>query len=481
LYGTGEWSLVSGSGNIANVHAPRTILYDLALGNNILQWTITNGSCTSSDELMIVNNSPTIAEAGENAEVCGETAILYANSPIVGYGYWTVMSGKGEFADSLNFNTTVNGLNFGENIMRWTTRNGDCLTIDEITVANHLAYIYAGEDQVVYEPEAVLAGNNPGMGTGQWLLTAGTGNMDSPGTFSTSVTELGAGLNTFEWTIINGSCTAHDQVVINYKVMPRVGFIASQAEGCPGLTVGFINTTQYGTTYRWELGDGTVTYEVNPSHTYYFADHFTVRLTAFGPDNQQVTADTVISIHMKPVAGFQFAPDTAMINKPFRCYNNSYGDALTNVWDFGDHETSGEKDPMHYYRNSGEYDITLMVTSEFGCTDTLTKKVIVAEDGLIVFPNAFTPDPNGSNGGVYNENDRTNDVFHPYHENVIEFHMEIYSRWGVLLFESDDINIGWDGYYKGELLARDVYVWKATGRFVGGTKFLKTGNVLLVK
>jgi gliding motility-associated-like protein len=372
-------------------------------------------------------------------------------------------------------------LNFGDNTLRWTTTNGACSTIDEVTITNNLAFVYAGEDQVVYSSGTSLTGNNPGMGAGQWLLSAGAGLIYDPANFTTPVNELGAGLNTFEWTVTNGNCIARDFVTINFKVMPKVGFMVNQAEGCPGLTVDFVNTTRYGTTYKWDMGDGTASSEINPRHTFEYADDYRIRLIAFGPDNLEVSTDTTIRIHTKPVSQFQFAPDTAFVNKPVRLYDESYGGASYYSWNFGDNEFSSDKNPLHYYKNSGIYTITLMVESEFGCTDTTTLSIIVADDGRIVFPNAFSPNINGSSEGVYDDNDHSNDVFHPYHENVAEFHMEIYSRWGVLLFETHDIHIGWDGYYKGELLARDVYVWKATGKYISGSEFLKTGNVLLIK
>jgi gliding motility-associated-like protein len=480
LYGAGEWSLVSGAGIISNPGSPRTGISDLALGNNLLTWTITNQNCTSSDDILITNNSPTIADAGSDVEVCGSTAILYANSPMVGYGYWEVISGTGDFADSLNYNTTVSGLNFGENTLRWTTQNGNCSTIDEIAIVNNISYVYAGDDRVVYEDKTILSGNNPGSGAGEWLLLAGAGAIGLPGSFTSPVASLGAGLNTFEWTITNGTCTARDQVIINYKVMPKVGFIADKTDGCPGLTVAFVNTTRYGITYRWDMGDGTVSADVNPSYTYYYPGEYIVKLTAFGPDNKTVSSSALITVQRPPVADFQFAPDTAFVNKAIRCYDYSYGTSVYS-WDFGDNERSNEANPMHYYKTSGEFIITLMVASEYGCTDTFSRNIFVAEDGLIIFPNAFTPNPNGSNEGYYTENDRNNDVFHPYHENVAEFHMEIYSRWGVMLYETDDINIGWDGYYKGSLLARDVYIWKANGKYVSRSEFFKTGTVVLIK
>jgi gliding motility-associated-like protein len=65
---------------------------------------------------------------------------------------------------------------------------------------------------------------------------------------------------------------------------------------------------------------------------------------------------------------------------------------------------------------------------------------------------------------------------------VIEYQLQIYNKWGELLFESKDVNRGWDGYYRGQLCKQDVYVWKVVARFVDGQLFEKAGDVtLLVK
>jgi len=215
-------------------------------------------------------------------------------------------------------------------------------------------------------------------------------------------------------------------------------------------------------------------------YTYNTLGEYNVKLIAYGPDNKNVVSDTIIKIHPSPIAEFQVAPDEIFINKAMRCYDYSFN-ASSFSWDFGDNSYSQENNPVHYYSKGGEYKITLKVISDNNCIDTVSHKIHVLEDGIILFPNAFTPDLNGSGGGVYTDNDRSNDVFHPYHENVTEFHMELYSRWGVLLFETNDIYIGWDGYYKGSLMDEDVYVWKASGKFVSGAEFLETGTVLLIR
>jgi gliding motility-associated-like protein len=121
----------------------------------------------------------------------------------------------------------------------------------------------------------------------------------------------------------------------------------------------------------------------------------------------------------------------------------------------------------------------LVAINTHQCTDTAVK--IVQISGDIQFPNAFTPDPTGSKGGHYSLSDYSNHIFFPVSQGVNEFKIQIFNRWGELVFESNDINIGWDGYYKGQICQQDVYVYQATATFVDGRKVEKKGDVLLIR
>lgn len=101
-------------------------------------------------------------------------------------------------------------------------------------------------------------------------------------------------------------------------------------------------------------------------------------------------------------------------------------------WDFGDGTTSTDSMPFHTYNDVGEYEITLIVRSGLECLDTLIVPVSVVE-GLIV-PNVFTPN-----------NDGWNDVFDVRTSNVGPFKIEIYNRWGNVVFETTSPQISWDG------------------------------------
>jgi hypothetical protein len=123
------------------------------------------------------------------------------------------------------------------------------------------------------------------------------------------------------------------------------------------------------------------------------------------------------------------------------------------------------------------------VISEYGCSDTLTvSNAFTGSANFIKFPNAFIPNPNGPSSGYYStSSDEEGHVFHPFFSGVSEYQLKIFSRPGVLIFESNDINIGWDGYYKGQLCQSGVYIWKVRGNYINGEPFTKMGDLTLLK
>ena len=153
------------------------------------------------------------------------------------------------------------------------------------------------------------------------------------------------------------------------------------------------------------------------------------------------------------------------------------------LWSFGDGSTSEQFEPLHRYEKYGNYNVSLKVYSENGCSDSLM--VLNAFSGsayFIEFPNAFIPNTGGPSGGVYSsKSDESAQVFHPSFSGVSEYHLKIFSKLGVLIFETNDINIGWDGYFKGQLSNPGVYIWKVRGNFSNGEPFTKMGDVTLLR
>ncbi|HIP37257.1 MAG TPA: T9SS type B sorting domain-containing protein [Crocinitomix sp.] len=103
-------------------------------------------------------------------------------------------------------------------------------------------------------------------------------------------------------------------------------------------------------------------------------------------------------------------------------------------------------------------------------TVSVTSLEFICGDVYIYVPNAFTPNQ-----------DNNNDVVYVRGENIEIMQFMIFDRWGELVFESNDQNIGWDGTFKGEPLDPDVYVYHLKVTCVGGLENLIKGNITLLK
>jgi hypothetical protein len=123
----------------------------------------------------------------------------------------------------------------------------------------------------------------------------------------------------------------------------------------------------------------------------------------------------------------------------------------------------------------------LTVTSKDGCNDSMRYESPIIVDfkiGDIKFPNAFNWNKSGPTGGYWTENQLDDNVFRPFFSNVTTYELQIFNRWGVLIYTSNDIYKGWDGYFgNGNLAPQGVYVWKVVGQYADGGYFVKIGDV----
>jgi gliding motility-associated-like protein len=208
--GTGSWSLISGGGSIDNPSSAITVVNSLTTGVNVFAWTISNGSCppSSAQVSVTVDQDPLQADAGSDFSVCEDNTQLNANTPSVGSGVWTLVSGSGTIADITNPASAVNGLGLGQNVFRWTITNGACETFDEVIITRDLAPSPAvvGNDQQICANTASLSAETPLIGTGNWILIAGSADILDPTNPNSPVSNLQAGNNIFQWTVANGAC-----------------------------------------------------------------------------------------------------------------------------------------------------------------------------------------------------------------------------------------------------------------------------------
>lgn len=312
-----------------------------------------------------------------------------------------------------------------------------------------------------------------GDGQGSAQQQPGTHTYDTWGTFAITLVVSG--------TFCTDTAT---QTITISPPLPTASFLG-QGEGCAPLTVQFTNTSLQGLSYQWNFGDGGTSTADNPTYIYNVPGVYTVSMTAFGiggGTNTAVKVDSVV-VHPNANAYFVLQPDNVIVpSQPVFTYNLS-ANATSFVWDFGDGTSSIEFDPLHYYTRGGTFDVTLIANNEWNCADTFT--VIGAttgeETGDLEFPNAFTPNGGGPTDGVYDAQSYENDFFFPKYAGVEKYNLEIFNRWGELVFASSDVRRGWDGWYKGQPAKQDVYVWKCQATFSDGRETVLKGDVTLLR
>ena len=224
VVGTGQWTVVSGAGGSFVLNTNPTTTFNGTAGvTYVLQWTISNGVCTASSDQVTIKldaNPLPVADAGSPQTLCATSTTLAANAATTGIGTWTIVSGAGgSFVNANSATTVFNGVSGTTYDLQWTISNGVCpSTSDNVTIqfTTPPTVATAGSDQTLCSTSAILAGNTPTTGTGQWTVVSGAGGSFVLDTNPTTTFNGIAGTTyVLQWTISNGVCTASsDQVTI---------------------------------------------------------------------------------------------------------------------------------------------------------------------------------------------------------------------------------------------------------------------------
>lgn len=486
-----QWRLVRGNAVFEDDAVHNTNVSELMYGENVLSWNVNDGFCVAYDTVKVTNWNPGITEPEfSEITICEDYMTLRAGVPKFGEGQWILRQGDGEFENPNSPETLITGLsNKRTNVIRWEVYSSEdprCRNSIDVQVISHSlnSLVDAGADGVsttgTYRLSARLVNDSNIKGT--WTIEGGSGTIEDPHNPNTIVTGLATGINTIRWTISGYDCEAYDEIRVRLVDEPIASFNIENAEGCEPLTVQFTNTTVGDAEYKWEFGDGSTSDLRSPEHIFEKAGTYTVKLTATG-DGRADSFTGVVNVLPSPVAEFSVAERQLYVPNAEAHFYNETENAVKYFWQFGDGSTSEKENPVYTYIEDGDYDITYIVSDINLCSDTLVmeKYIRVGKDSYLVFPTAFTPNVERSNGGVYSEGERRLDVFYPIGRNVDTYKLEIFSSWGVKVFESNDKNIGWDGYYLGQCADQGIYFYKAEGRFKDGNAFQYSGNLMLIR
>jgi gliding motility-associated-like protein len=109
-------------------------------------------------------------------------------------------------------------------------------------------------------------------------------------------------------------------------------------------------------------------------------------------------------------------------------------------------------------------------SAETGLPQAVSNPVIVTKRSNIFYPTAFTP--NGDN---------LNDLFNVFGQYIVTFEMNIFNRWGELVFNSTALDLGWDGTFRSNPMPEGTYTFVAEITDRAGRSYKKSGSVLLLR
>lgn len=274
--------------------------------------------------------------------------------------------------------------------------------------------------------------------------------------------------------------TLTSEVVV--EPLPEVMFSVTEPALCTPAVFEVINNTDP------NMVDQTYWY-VNSGHSYANLDTinpditspgvYDVKLVVVSPAGcvDSLSVNNFLEVYALPEARFTYTPNpTTVLNTEVKFQNGTTG-AVSYQWTFEDGlpAYSSLTNPTVNFPEGivDVYDVEMIAYTEFGCTDTVLKRIRVQPEVLIFAPNSFTPD-----------NDSYNEVWkvHLLGVDVYNVTIEVFNRWGEQVWESHDIEYGWDGTYGGKPVPTGSYIWKvsAADRLTDG-KYEWQGHVTILR
>lgn len=293
----------------------------------------------------------------------------------------------------------------------------------------------------------------------------------------------------------NNGCSHSTSQIISVYPIPVASFSGTQLEGCsPLFPVITSNSTVASpsviSNYHWQMSNGV---EQNSGVNTFLNSlvnignstlSYGVQLTVTTNHGctHTVNEPEFIFVHHNPIAGFYYDPFYPnILNTEVDFFNTSlYAD--TYVWNFGYYAFYGsttEVNPTFMFPDEGPdiYQVWLITNTNEGCADTAYANVEVQDVLLFYVPNTFTPD-----------NDDYNQAFTPIFTSGFEpltYHLTIFNRWGEVIFESYDYEIGWDGTYgvgSTQYVPDGTYTWQISFReTMSDKRHLYRGHIHLLR
>ncbi|RFC55094.1 PKD domain-containing protein [Brumimicrobium aurantiacum] len=419
-------------------------------------YTVGSGNCQTSSTVAVTVNTTGNAGTNNTVTLCSNAAAINLHDKLGGNpdnsGIWT---GPSNLANGSSGNFDPAAMNAG--IYTYTVGTGNCQTNASVEVIiNPTGNAGTGNTLSLCDNTSSvnlfneLGGNpdNNGVWTGPSTLTNGNSGTFDPATMNGGV---------YTYTIENGNCVATSTVSVTLNNAPNAQFSSNKSTICANEEVQFSSGNINSVNCFWDFGDGNTSTSCNNTSNLYSTEGiYDVSLTVTDLNGciSSHTESNMIEVLPTPKAKFTTETKSIPVGEVTVDFINQSENANTYQWNFGDESpVESDFDAIHYYTVSTQdnFIITLTATNNAGCSDSFSIQIDVENEVTYFVPNAFTP-----NGDFDNETFKPsfNLDFKPDSYDFL-----IYNRWGELLFESHDPQVGWDGTYLNNVVQSGTYIW----------------------
>ena len=432
----GTWSGTGVTGN----------MFDPAAGSQTVTYTVGTAPCVETLALMInVGVAPN--PAWTTLTMCAGDAPMNLNNQITGSigGTWTGTGVSGFVFDPF----------FGTQTVTYTVTNGSCtaLSAQAITVVDPTLTV-TGTNVTCFGLTDGSTGVTVAGGSGTYTYNWNT----NPSQNTANATNIGAG--TYSVTVTDGSCVVTDSITIIEPA--EITATMSAVNGCnPDLGMATINATGGvgGFTYVWNNSPLTT---ANASGL--DSNMHTVIVT----DANGCTYTDSILVQLFPAPIVVTLLDTTIIYGD--CIDLSATGANSYTWTPDADLSCGNcATPNTCPTSLSIYCVE--GTDVNGCksSDCVTIDVEII-CGDVFVPSAFSPNDDGENDNLC-----------VYSDCMKSMTFSIYNRWGEKVYETNSMNICWDGTWKGKVLNSAVFVYTLDGYLINGELVEQKGNISLIR
>lgn len=423
-----------------------------------------NNLCKACSTVTLVDPLPIVLSTSNDTLICQNGTGHLIASATGGNSYqfhWTGIV-------SMNDSVDVQPIGDSTYYVQAESENGCLSAFDSIivTVRPSISGIISPQDTICpgYPATLSITGNG-GIGMPYDFLWSNgqTGSGASNTIFVTPTTNT-----TFSVTITDACesspLTLSTSIVLAPLPIPEIAITDGVDKKCEIASFDILNMTDTTMVQSviWNVSNGYTSSSIDTLHVSDLsAGLYNIQLIVASPQGciDSTTFTNYLTVHPQPISLFKYSPNPVyMFSTNVNFLNYSSG-ANSYIWNFesGVPAFSQLENPSTILPDgqTGEYLVSLEVTSEFGCKDTSIQKIVVMPELLFYAPNSFTPD-----GDEHNQHWG----LHIEGIDITNFNLIIFNRWGEIIWESNDPSATWDGTYNGKIIPPGTYSWVARAK-----------------